>query len=110
MQVLKGVVIAMGVAIALGIATLGYVLVQRGGRLAAGDASAARSSASEAARAGSFAPISLGLPEGSRVEQMVVSGDRLVVSILVPEEGQRIVVIDLESGAELGTVSLEGAR
>lgn len=119
MQLLKVVVIAMGTLIAAGIGVIVYTLIERGAEQFAGPAqgnapgaapASAAPSGAGSVRTPSFGEARLGLPAGSRVEQMVVSGDRLVVSVLVPGEGERIVVIDLSSGRPLGSVALEGAR
>ncbi len=106
MKFLKGVVIVMGIAIAVGIGILGYVIYKRSGALIAQEEEPAPPLAEQGALP-AFPPASLGLPAGSRVQKMVVSGGRLVVSVVVPEQGERIVIIDLRSGAELGSIGLE---
>ncbi|MCZ6721559.1 MAG: hypothetical protein O7A65_08460 [Proteobacteria bacterium] len=101
MQLLKGIVIAMGLAIAIGIGVLVYVIVVRSGEMIE-DADPAGE-----ARLPSFAARNLGLPAGSRVDKMLVAGERLILTVLVPDAGQRIVVIDLATGQELGAIRLE---
>lgn len=118
MQVLKVVVVVMGALIAVGIGVIVYTLIERGAEQLADEpeAGAPPAAASDGAPAPHLAPsppmafgdVALGLPANSRVQQMVVAGDRLIVSVLVPEEGERIVVLDLSSGAALGSVALEG--
>ena len=113
MQVLKVVVIVLGALIALGVGVIVYTLIDRGGDqltqpeqpapavgAAAPAVSAARVPANE------FGATALGLPQGSLVQQMVVSGDRLIVTVRIPAEGEKIVVIDLASGRTLGSIAL----
>ena len=40
---------------------------------------------------------------------MQAAEDRLVLTIRVPEQGERIVILDLRKGTVVGNVALEGA-
>ncbi|MGD9537060.1 MAG: pilus assembly protein TadG-related protein [Alphaproteobacteria bacterium] len=106
---LKVAVVVMGVLIVLGLIGLGYMLYQRSQKQAAEDAPAlaAASDAPAGAAASAPSPASLGLPRGSRVTRMTTTDDRLVLSIRVPAEGERIVIIDLRKGSVIGHVALE---
>lgn len=118
MQLLKVAVIVMGVMIVVGIGILGYTIVSRSSKLVSSDspASAVAESApalalpgTEAAAPTGFISNALGLPAGSRVQSMSVEGRRLILVVDVPDAGERVIVVDLESGARLGAIHLEAA-
>ena len=118
MQLLKVAVIVMGVMIVVGIGILGYTIVSRSSKLVSSDSAAPSAAApapapvlpgSEAAPPTGFASSALGLPAGSRVQSMSVEGRRLILVVDVPDAGERVIVVDLESGAWLGAIHLEAA-
>jgi hypothetical protein len=53
---------------------------------------------------------SLGLPQGSHVVEMTANGDRLILNVRVPGEGEQIVIVDLVKGQVIGNVALERQR
>jgi len=118
MQLLKVAVIVMGVMIVVGIGILGYTIVSRSSKLVSDKSNApvAADPAPESALPGAaavspvgFASSGLGLPAGSRVQSMSVEGRRLILVVDVPDAGERVIVVDLESGAQLGAIHLESA-
>ena len=111
---LKIIVIVLGVMIAAGLVVIGLKLVEKGNELAelTGDEDAA---ATDEADAGAMpaatalpAPGDLGLPAGSQVRRMTAAGHRLILVVAVPDEGERIVIVDLRSGGTVADIGLEG--
>ena len=116
MQLLKVAVIVMGVMIVVGIGILGYTIVSRSSKLVSDNGAAPAALAPAPALPGTdtvppagFASSALGLPAGSRVQSMSVEGRRLILVVNVPDAGERVMVVDLESGARLGAIHLEAA-
>jgi len=46
------------------------------------------------------------IPRGARIAAMTTGGDRLVLALTLPNGGQQLLVIDLATGARLGTIEL----
>jgi len=88
-------VVVMGVVIVIGFGIVAAVIA---GRMARGNA--------PAANAAPFRTTAIDIPKGARVEAMTNSPDRLVVDMLLPDGERRLIIIDLVSGARLGTVAL----
>lgn len=111
MQALKALVIFMGVVIVIGVAVVGVTIYNRMNKLG-GTAPEPAPAASSA----SAPPIDLGaysfgekrvpLPEGCRVIEMVPAGDRLLLRLGSLPRCNRILVIDLATGAQLGAIDL----
>jgi hypothetical protein len=93
MRVLKTVVVVMGIMLVGGFAALVAVIV---GRL----------SHSNAPRAFATA---IDIPRGARIEAMATGADRLVLEVVLPEASRQLLVIDLTTGARLGTIELRAA-
>lgn len=55
-------------------------------------------------------PAALGLPAGARVQSMIAEGHRLVLVVRVPEEGERLIIVDLRNARITGNIALQGAR
>jgi hypothetical protein len=111
MQLLKVAVIVMGAMIVVGIGILGYTIVSRSSKMISQDAAPtapAPIEANDPLPAG-FASSALGLPAGSRVQTMSVENRRLILVVDVPEAGERVIIVDLETGARLGAIHLEAA-
>ena len=109
MNTLKALVIGMGALIVVGLALVGYGLYRNThphGESAPGAAVAPAPSAplSPAAPAGFFSS-ELPVLAGSRLEQVLSAGDRLVLRFS-GGEGDRLVVLDPRSGQVSGTVQL----
>ncbi|MEO8560152.1 MAG: hypothetical protein ABI439_13870 [Rhodospirillales bacterium] len=53
-----------------------------------------------------FGDVAVAIPAGARVSDFSASGDRLVLRVVMPDQEQRLIVVDLQSGALLGTIKL----
>ena len=95
MRAVKILVVIMGVMLIGGFAVLVAVIV---GRLSRGG-NVPRS----------FATTAIDIPRTARIEAMTVGTDRLVLELVLPEGGRQLVVVDLGTGARLGTIELRAA-
>jgi uncharacterized protein DUF6476 len=95
MRALKILVVVMGVMLIVGFAALVAVIA---GRVSRGGAS------SPAVRV--FAGPAIDIPRGARIEAMTAGSDRVILALALPEGGRQLLVIDLASGARLGTIEL----
>jgi len=98
MRGLKILVVVMGVMLIVGFAALVAVIA---GRVSRGGPPA------NIPRPFAAAPIDI--PRGARIEAMTTGTDRLVLGLALPEGGRQLVVIDLATGARLGTIELRAA-
>lgn len=57
----------------------------------------------------SFGEQSLVLPPGARISDFSAGGDRLVVRIIMADQTQQLVVVDLNTGAMIGTLNIENS-
>jgi hypothetical protein len=94
MRALKILVVVMGVMLIGGFAVLVAVIA---GRLSRGG-NVPRSFAA-----------AIDIPRDARIEAMTVGTDRLVLELVLPEGGRQLVVVDLATGARLGTIELRAA-
>ena len=92
MRALKILVVVMGVMLIGGFALLVAIVA---GRLPRG-ASVPRS----------FAATAIDIPRDGRIEAMTAGADRLVLELVLPEGRRQLVVVDLGTGARLGTIEL----
>ena len=92
MRALKLLVVVMGVMLIGGFALLVAIVA---GRLPRG-ASVPRS----------FAATAIDIPRDARIEAMTAGADRLVLELVLPEGRRQLVVVDLGTGARLGTIEL----
>ena len=92
MRALKILVVVMGVMLIGGFALLVAVVA---GRLPRGG-SVPRS----------FAATAIDIPRDARIEAMTAGADRLVLELVLPEGRRQLVVVDLATGARLGTIEL----
>jgi hypothetical protein len=90
------VVIVLGVLV---LVMTALVIGTIAGRLARGPAHPAASLAGAAVE----------IPRGARIAAMTAGGDRLVLALTLPNGEQQLLVIDLASGARLGTIALREA-
>ena len=95
MRALKILVVVMGVMLVVGFAAL---IAMIAGRVSRGGPSPA------AARAvfGS----SMDIPQGARIEAMTAGPDRVIVALMLPGGGRQLLVIDLTTGARIGSIEL----
>ena len=119
MQALKALIIGMGLLILAGFGVVGVTLYNRatapedsGGKAeSAGDAApdaATGAGAETKAPLPSFGLARLGLPAGSRVVETTAEGGRLMLRVRDPAGAETIHVIDLATGARLGTIEITG--
>ncbi len=105
MRALTVFVIVMGVVIIVGFGVVAAVIA---GRMSRG-ARPASPPTSTTAAASTFAT-SLDLPRGARIEAMTTAPNRLILELALPDNGNQLVVLDLATGARLGTIELRQAR
>jgi hypothetical protein len=98
MRGLKILVVLMGIMLIVGFAALIAVIA---GRMSRGGPTPT------AARA--FAAAAIEIPHGARIDAMTAGTDRLVLGLALPEGGRQLVIIDLATGARLGTIELRAA-
>ncbi|MFI5021488.1 MAG: hypothetical protein ACHQRJ_07530 [Alphaproteobacteria bacterium] len=111
MRALKALVIVMGILIVAGMAVVGTTLVKRAMNLetprrvnaAAERAAPAPGSAVERP----YGPVEIALPPGARILRTSPAGRRLIVELELAGGGERVLVVELESGALLGTIDLK---
>ena len=108
MQSIKALVIFMGLLILAGLGLLVYGVVGQVSELS--DAGAPSEAPRDAPRdaTGGFDETEIPLPAGCSVVETRVDDNRLIVRIDGPlgnKTCQKIIIIDLESGAELGRVT-----
>ena len=103
-RALKALVIFLGVLIVGGVVVIGVTIYQR----ATGPASeGATADAPPAVSPSGFGARRIGLPQGADIVEAVAEGDRLILIVALPEGSQRVIVLDLANGAELGRIDLE---
>jgi len=90
MAALKVLVVVMGVLIVGGVGLILYGLATR----------------MDLSRGGQFADGRIELPAGGKVLDMTAAGDRLVLRVALPDASERLVVVDLTRGRQLGTMEL----
>ena len=100
MRALKALVIFLGVLIIGGVVVIGLTIYQRA------RAPAVETVAPEAPVAG-FWTRRIALPEGADIVSAVAEGGRLVLIVVLPQGEQRVIVIDMASGAEVGRIEIE---
>jgi Family of unknown function (DUF6476) len=96
MRGLKILVVVMGVMLIIGFAVLVGAVA---GRMS-------RSGSSPAATARAFNGSAIDIPRGVRIEAMTAGTDHLVLALALPEGGRQLLIIDLTTGARLGTIEL----
>ncbi|HTV43751.1 MAG TPA: DUF6476 family protein [Stellaceae bacterium] len=101
MRALTVFVVIMGVVIVVGFGVVAAVIAGRMSRGApvAGTAIAGHSFAT-----------SLDLPQGARIAAMTTAPDRLILQLALPDGSSRLVILDLATGARLGSIALKPAR
>lgn len=87
---LKYLVIFMAVLILAGLAVIAVTLISRGG-------------VERAAETG-FGAVALGLPEGTVIKQTSIGERRALITVRLPDERERVIVVDLQTGKTIGTI------
>jgi len=108
MQLLKAVVIILGMLIVAGVAVIATTIYMRSQDLSARrDGAPSTQAPPRPLLEGAFGARRVAVPDGSIVQQVTAAGERLIVW-LGGEAGQaRIVVLDLATGVELGVFVFE---
>jgi hypothetical protein len=97
MRALKVLVIVLGVMIVAAAGLLVYGIVNKLGDLAVADRGVSRS----------FGERMIELPPGAEVKTFAVEEGRLVIHLILAEAGERLLILDLETGQQLGTIMLQ---
>lgn len=95
MRALKILVVVMGVMIVVGFAVL-----------VAGIASKMSRERPGAGTERPFAPTAIEIPRGARIEAMTTAPNRLILELALPGGNRQLLVVDLATGARLGTIEL----
>jgi len=95
MRALKVLVVVMGIMLVVGFAALVAVIAGRVSR---------SGSIPTAARALTNAAIDI--PRDARIEAMAAGPDRVVLALILPGGGRQLMIIDMATGARLGTIEL----
>ena len=98
MQVLKALVIIMGVLLAAGTVALVFAIIHH--RAATRDQTAQASLAMPG-------HASLNLPAGSRVAQMIGIGDRVELLMVAPDGKQSLLLVEPATGKTIETIGIE---
>ncbi|MCH2395811.1 hypothetical protein [Oceanibaculum sp.] len=114
MRALKIAVVVMGVMIVVGLAVIAATIVGRlGGKTEEPEPAVTMSLAPGAvpgAPLATFDPANVPLPAGSRLQQIVPAGDRLVLHLAGEGGRDVLMVLDMAGGRVLGSFLLEPAR
>ncbi len=97
MRGLKALVIFLGVMIVAAAGLIVYGIVSKLGDRAVADG---RTSSS-------FGEQTIALPSGADVESFVVEDSRLIIHLTLADGGARLLVLDLDTGRQLGTIMLD---
>lgn len=101
MRALKTLVVVMGVLLVAGTTVLVVVIAQRLSR-----PPAARAPTLRTQPLAGFDRTAIPAPPGSRIVAFVPEGGRLIVHLALADGREQLVVIDLASGARLGTIDM----
>jgi hypothetical protein len=96
MRALRVFVVVMGVVLVVG---FGVVIAVIAGRLSRREAAATDAEHP-------FATTALALPRGAHIAAMTTAPDRLILQVALPGGGGELVILDLATGARLGTIEL----
>ena len=99
MRGLKVLVVVMGIMLVVGFAVLVAAIISKASR-----------NGSVPTPSRTFASATIDIPRGARVEAMAIAADRLVLALALPEGDRQLVIIDLGSGARLGTIELQALQ
>jgi hypothetical protein len=95
MRGLKILVVVMGIMLIVGFTVLVAAVAGRMSR-----------SGSSPTTARAFNSSAIDIARGARIEAMAAGTDRLVLALALPEGGRQLLIIDLTTGARLGTIEL----
>jgi hypothetical protein len=91
MAALKVLVVVLGLLIVVGIAAIIYGVATR-----------------LDLKSGASAPVAgrIALPAGGKIVDMTAAGDRLVLRVALPDATERLLVVDLAHGRQIGALEL----
>jgi Family of unknown function (DUF6476) len=98
MRALKVLVVVMGIMLVVGFAALVAVIAGRVSR---------SGSAPTPARA--FTSAAIEIPRDAPIEAMAAGPDRIVLALILPGGSRQLLIIDMATGARLGTIELHAA-
>jgi hypothetical protein len=103
-QILKALVVIMGVLIIAGFAVIGVELYKR---MSDPNRAAAQAADSERASSSGRDPVdvTLDVPAGSRIAETLVIGNRVLLKVTLPQGLDRLYVVDPRNGAVTATIS-----
>lgn len=110
MAMLKGLIIFMGVLIVVGLGVVGVTIYNRATKPKAGTEAPAAASPAASAAPRAFGSAVLNVGAGCEIAETRVEGGRLIVRTDGPGACRRIHVVDLATGATLGTLDVLPAR
>ena len=114
MQVLKTLVIVLGVMIVAGIAVIGVTIYHRATNPVNSPVPpSAKPSTEPVVRTGpgpGFGKVALDLPPGSRIVETTAEGDRLILRLRLADGGWQILILDMATGKRLGTFELRAGE
>lgn len=99
MRALKAVVVVMGIMLIVGFAALIFVIAGRMSHRGIGE-TAGRP----------FSTGAVPIPRGARIEAMTTAENRLILDLVLPGGERQLVILDLGSGARIGTIELHPAQ
>src|SRR5215472_15354317 len=99
MRALKVLVVVMGIMLVVGFAALVAVIAGRVSR---------SGSAPNTSRA--FTRAAVDIPREARIETMAAGPDRIVLELTLSDGRRQLVIIDMATGAHLGTIELRPAQ
>jgi len=102
-QILKALVVIMGVLILAGFTFLGVELYKR--MSDPNRASLTGPSSTAAVQAERPAEVTLDVPAGARIGEMLVVGNRVLFKVTLPQGPDRLYLIDPRNGAVTATVT-----
>lgn len=124
MQALKGLVIFMGILIAIGVTVIGVTIYRRATDMVTADKTVPATAALDATASAPAAPLSTGgpgaglptfgvraleLPAGSDIVSVQPTSQGIIVHARLPGGASRILVLDPASGALRGEWRMDGA-
>jgi Family of unknown function (DUF6476) len=99
LRALKAVVVAMGIMLVAAFAALIFVIAGRMSHRGSGETAGHP-----------FSTSAVAIPRGARVEAMTTAENRLILDLVLPDGERQLVVLDLGSGARIGTIELHPAQ
>jgi hypothetical protein len=107
MRALKALVVFMGILILGGMGLVAYAIVKRVGQPAPPPRATDQASATAPVAGKPFGPVEIALPPGARIARTSTSEGRLIVELELAGGGERLLLVDLASGALLGSIDLK---